>query len=89
MGLTRRRWDTLASAYAGRRRRLRAHLRPRIMYPFVRGVHGYEVAVAPYARVRVVVCLEELTPARVVAPEAYGDRRVRPRADELAWDAGF
>ena len=52
-------------------------------------IHRDEVTVAPYARVRVVVRLEELTPARVVAPELRGDRRVWPCADELAREAGF
>ena len=52
-------------------------------------VHSDEVAVTPYARVGVVVRLEELTPARIVAPEPHGDRRMWSFADELARDACF
>ena len=52
-------------------------------------VHSDEVAMAPYPRVGVIVRLEELTPARIVAPEPHGDRRMWPCADELARDACF
>ena len=52
-------------------------------------VHGDEVVVPPHAWARVVVRLEELAPARVIAPEAHRGRRICPCTDKLAREAGF